>query len=293
MVQGTGLPARAGLRGRFDAVTANRRVVQVAVASAAAELAADLLWQAGPSAVSEVDLGGGRVLLTADVTDTSGLAALPEGSTLQVLELDGDAYLDLWRDWATPVRAGRHVVLHPAWLPRESGNDDDTITILIDPGRAFGSGSHPSTRLVVAALEQHLRPGDRVLDVGTGSGVLAVVACLLGGSQVLAIDVDPAAVGATEANAVANGVADQVVVSTVPLGQVTGTFEVVLANIGARVLQDMADDLVDHVAPGGVVLLSGLLEEQADEVVSFFRALHEVARLAEAGWAAPVLRSPG
>lgn len=268
----------------------NRRVVQIDVARAEAELAADVLWQAGPSAVSEVDLGGDRVQLTADVADADRLTGLPERSTLRVLELDGDTYLDLWRAWAVPVRAGKRVVLHPAWLPRTDAAGDD-VMILIDPGRAFGSGSHPSTRLVVAVLEEQIRVGHRVLDVGTGSGVLAVAACLLGASTVMAIDVDPAALSATEANSAANGVAEQIRASTTPLAQVTGTFDVVLANIGACVLCDLADELGRRIAPAGILVLSGVLEEQADDVLRCFPALSEVARPVEAGWAALVLRA--
>ncbi len=273
-------------------MAAIRRVVQVEVASGAAELAADVLWQADPSAVSLEDMGRGRVRLTADIAEPAPLTGLPDGSIVHELAIDGDAYLDLWRDWATPVRAGRRVVLHPAWLPVpvEAAGD---LTILIDPGRAFGSGSHPSTRLVIAVLEEQLRPGHRVLDVGAGSGVLAVAACLLGASAVMAIDVDPAALTATEANARLNAVGQTVSVSATPLAQVVGTFDLVLANIGAGVLRAMADDLVRRTAPGGFIVLAGLLEEQVDDVVACFPGLSEVARPVEGGWAAVLLRKSG
>lgn len=270
-------------------MAANRRVMQVEVASGAAELAADVLWQADPSAVSLEDLGGGRVRLTADVADPGPLTGLPAGTIVRVLEIDSDAYLDRWRDWATPVRAGRRVVLHPAWLPVPVDAAGD-LTILLDPGRAFGSGSHPSTRLVIALLEEQLRPDHRVLDVGTGSGVLAVAACLLGASAVVAIDVDPAALTATELNARLNAVDERVSVSAASLARVVGTFDLVLANIGAGVLRSMADDLVRRTGPGGLVVLSGLLELQVDGVVAYFPGLVEVARPLEGGWAAVLLR---
>lgn len=265
-----------------------RRVIQVEVDRADAELVADALWQADPSAVGEEDLGNGRIRLTADVDAQVPLARLPGGPTVTVVELDGEAYLDRWRAWARPVRAGRRVVLQPAWLPVEGLHATDLL-VRIDPGRTFGSGSHPSTRLALAAMEEHLRPGSQMLDVGTGSGVLAVTAAALGALRVVAIDIDPAAVEVTAANARANGVGDRVTVSTVPLGGVEGVYDVVAANIGAAVLRDLADDLMRRVGPAGTLVLAGLLDEQVDAVTTRFVALREVERLGEGGWVALVL----
>lgn len=272
-----------------------RRVVQVDVPAGAAELAVDVLWQAGPSAVSEVDLGAGRVRLTADVADPARLDGLPAACEVTVLDLDGDAYLDVWRAWARPVRAGRHLVLHPAWLPLPAegapGTADD-VTLLLDPGRAFGSGSHPTTRLVLGAIEALLAAGDEVLDAGTGSGVLAVAAARLGASAVVATDIDPAAVAATTANAAGNGVAGRIDVSTRPLATVPGEFDLVVANIGASVLRDLASDLAARVRPGGHLVLSGLLERQVDGVLERVPGFTEVERQTEDGWVAVVLRAP-
>lgn len=268
-------------------MTDGRRLVEVEVPAADAELAADVLWQARPSAVGEQPLEGGRVLLTADAADLDALDRLPAGAVVRVLELDGDVYLDAWQAWARPVRAGRRVVLHPSWLPSAEATDD--VMVWLDPGRAFGSGSHPSTRLVVAALEDQLRPGDRVLDVGAGSGVLSVVACLLGAGSAVAVDVDPAAVEATRVNAVANGVAHLVDASTTDVAAVAGRFQVVVANIGARVLRDLAGDITPRVAERGTLVLAGLLVDQADEVVAAYPTFGELARATEDGWAAVVL----
>lgn len=252
--------------------------------------AADVLWMARPSAVAERELDGGRVVLTADVAEPAILDRLPPSCVVRVLELDGDAYLDAWRAWARPVRAGRRVVLHPAWLPDPGGLASDDLVVRLDPGRAFGSGSHPSTRLVITALEDHLHAGARVLDVGAGSGVLSVVACLLGAASAVAVDIDPAALDATRANAVANGVNDRVEASTTPVADVPGQFDLVLANIGARVLRDLARDLTERVADGGTLVLAGLLDAQTDEVVAAYPTLHEVARHTEQGWTAVVLQ---
>jgi ribosomal protein L11 methyltransferase len=264
----------------------DRQIVHLEVPEDEVELAADALWKGGPSAVSEVALGGGRVRLTADLAD---VAAIDRRWTLKVVELDSDAYLDEWRQWATPQRAGRRIVLQPAWVPAAEAAPGDLVVVL-DPGRAFGSGSHPSTRLVLAVLEDLVAGGERVLDVGCGSGVLAISACRLGASAAVALDIDPAAVEATTANASANGVGSQVAASTGELGDLEGTFDIVLANIGLRVLTDLASALVERVRPGGLLVLAGLLAEQADEVVRACAGCGEVDRRDEAGWSAVVLR---
>lgn len=265
-----------------------RSVVQLEVPVDEAELAADRLWQAQPSAVSEAASDGARVRLVADVADPTVLTDLPATWTRIDLEVDDDGYLDAWRTWARPVRAGARTVLHPAWLPPAPGAPDDLVVVL-DPGRAFGSGSHETTRLVVALLEELVVAGDRVLDVGCGSGVLSVVAVLLGASSAHGTDVAPEAVTATVANAAANGVGDRVRAGTEPLGEVSGTYELVVANIGGRVLFDLAAELVAHVAPGGTLVLAGVLEDQAAELVAACRPLSATARRSEAGWVAVAL----
>ena len=260
--------------------------MQIEVERERAELAADALWRAGPSAVLEVDLGDGRVRLTADVADA---ALVDEGWAPVRLEVDDDAYLDAWRTWASPIRAGRAILLQPAWL-EPAGAPDGTIVVPLDPGRAFGSGSHESTRLAVAAVEEHVRPGDRVLDVGCGSGVLAVVACRLGAASALGIDIEPEAIDATVANAARNGVGDRVEAEQRALGDVTGEHDLVVANIGGPVLLELAPDLVTRTRRGGVLVLSCQLEGRIDDLLRACPGTSEVARLAEAGWAAAVLR---
>jgi ribosomal protein L11 methyltransferase len=191
------------------------------------------------------------------------------------------------------VRAGRHVLLQPAWLPVGDAAAEGDVIVLLDPGRSFGSGSHPSTRLVLAALEDVIGGGERVLDVGCGSGVLAVAAARLGAASVVAVDIDPEAIEVTAANAARNGVAEQVAASTESLEELDGTFDVVLANIGVRVLTDLAGALVEAVGAGGTLVLAGLLEDQADGVVAACVGTTELSKPVEDGWAAPVLRRDG
>jgi ribosomal protein L11 methyltransferase len=261
-------------------------VVQLVVDRAEAELAADALWQAGPSAVAEEELPDGRVRLTADVADA---LAVGGAWALTVIDPDHDAHLDAWRRWAQPVRVGRRIVLNPAWQPAVPGPAHDLVVVL-DPGRTFGSGAHPSTQLAVAAIEAHLRPGDRMLDVGGGSGVLSVVAARLGAARVWAIDIDPRAPAVTAANALANGVQAVVVASDTPLAEVDGVFDMVTANIGVRVLTEVAGGLRDRLDTGGFLVLAGLLEAQVDPLLATaFPDLVEVERRRLQGWAASVL----
>jgi ribosomal protein L11 methyltransferase len=262
-------------------------VVEVEIDAADAELAADALWQAGPSAVSQVDLGDGRVRLQADVAD---LTRLDDRWAGRVVEPDGDAHLDAWRAWARPYRAGRRLLVHPAWLDAPDAEPGDVV-IPLDPGRSFGSGSHPSTRLVLAVLEDVVRGGgERILDAGCGSGVLAIAACRLGAAAAVAVDIEPAAREATLANAARNGVTDQIEVGG-ELDAVVGPFDVVVANIGAAVLAPLAPRLRALTRPDGWLVLAGLLTSQADGVVAAYGGCVEVERRTEDGWAAPVLKA--
>jgi ribosomal protein L11 methyltransferase len=138
--------------------------------------------------------------------------------------------------------------------------------------------------MVLAALEELVSADDVVLDVGCGSGVLAIGAARLGAARIVGIDVDPAAVTATTANAEANGVADRIEVSATPLTQVGGSFDLVLANIGAGVLREAAPELERRVRTGGHLVLAGLLDAQVGLVVAAYPGCAEVARTSEDGW---------
>lgn len=265
---------------------ADRRIVQVDVPPAEVELAADALWQAEPSAVSEIVLANGFVRLTADVAVP---VLLPERWAAETLEIDGDEHLDAWRAFARPVRVGRRLVVQPAWLPPVGVGADDVV-LLIDPGRAFGSGAHPATRLALEAIEDSVQEGNRVLDVGCGSGVLAIGAAKLGAGDVTAVDLDPAAVDATRANAARNGVSTMVRAALGSTEAAGDPGDVVAANIGVVVLRELGAALVTLVRPGGVLVLSGLLEGQDAAVVAALHGCEAVRRYEMDGWVAPVLR---
>lgn len=260
-------------------------VVRVVVEANDAELAADALWAADPSAVAEEVLADGRVQLTADVAP--GAPIDPRWSP-RVIDVDEDADLDAWRTHAQPEPAGDRFMLVPAWLTTVA-TTPDRVPVYLDPGRTFGSGSHPTTRNCVAALEQVVASGSRVADLGCGSGVLAVVAALLGARAVSAVDVDPAAVEATRANASRNGVDDRVDVTATPIDAVVGPFDVVAANIGVRVLTDSAAAISELVAPAGHLVLAGILDEQVDRCVAAYPEFGPKDRIDDDGWSVVTL----
>jgi ribosomal protein L11 methyltransferase len=161
--------------------------------------------------------------------------------------------------------------------------------VAIDPGHTFGHGGHPSTRLVLGALVDRIGGGERILDVGCGSGVLSVAAVALGAAGATAVDIDPSAVAVTRSNAAANGMSSLVDARTGSLPAVAGAFDVLVANIGVVVLRHLAPDLAPRLNPGGWLALSGLLSHQWPEVVGACAGLQLVQLRTDGGWASPVL----
>lgn len=189
------------------------------------------------------------------------------------------------RDWVrasqaqfSPLEVGKRLWVGASWHqpPR------DRLVVRIDPGLAFGTGSHPSTRLTLQYLEQQIRGGERVLDYGCGSGILAIAAARLGAVQVDAVDIDPGAIETTTANAQVNAVAVRTALTdALP----PATYDLVLANILAQPLIVLAPLLAGRVAPGGRIALAGLLDAQAAEVAAAYREAFDIgAAAAEEGW---------
>lgn len=173
-----------------------------------------------------------------------------------------------------PIRAGERLWIVPTWhVPPEP----HAINIVLDPGAAFGTGSHPTTRLVLAWLEREVRPQDTVLDYGCGSGILAIAALRLGAARAVGVDVDPLALEAARYNASRNGVGLEVADAGAALDLAA---RVTVANILANPLRMLAPLLAAHTAPGGAMALSGILEPQASEVIA---AYEPYARLEVAG----------
>lgn len=198
---------------------------------------------------------------------------MPEPQVRVIREED---WAHAWKKFYKPMRIGTHVVLKPAWEDLEVKPDD--IVIELDPGMAFGTGMHPSTRLCIAALEDVVKPGVTVLDVGTGSGILAVVAVKLGATHVFATDIDPLAIKVTRENAQLNGLPTgpdspiHVEQGSVP-AHMPGRFPIVVANILPHILIKLMDSaygnppLTEPLAPGGTIIMAGIIEEHAESVI--------------------------
>ncbi|MGE0877140.1 MAG: 50S ribosomal protein L11 methyltransferase [Acidimicrobiia bacterium] len=248
----------------------------------AVDLALDRFWFHGADAVEERP---DRLIAGFARREDAEVAASETGGEL--VEVTDDSWLDTWRAYAREVRIADRLVVRPAWL--EPSTDIDTPTIAIDPGHSFGSGDHPSTRLVLHELAALVHGGETVFDVGCGSGVLAIAAVRLGGSHAVAIDIEPQALDVTVANAAANHVDGQIDVSASWPGP-NARFDLVLANIGARVLREMAPALV--AATGRTLILSGLMVGQADPILDAFGELKVVGRPVDGEWEAVVLERP-
>ncbi len=212
---------------------------------------------------------------------------------LRVSTLAEEDWANAWKEHFKVHRIGERVVVRPPWIAHEPQGDE--VVVELDPGMAFGTGLHPSTRLSTLGVEQVVLQGDRVLDVGTGSGILAIAALKLGASHVEAVDVETVAVRATMENAARNGVADRVDVrhGSVGLGEpFLGEYDVVLANIIARILIEQADGIVTAARPGGSMVLAGIITEREADVVSAFaeRGAIVITRRQEDDWVSLVLK---
>ena len=166
-----------------------------------------------------------------------------------------------WKRYFRPRRIGRRLLVKPSWARYRTRMGDTVIEI--DPGMAFGTGQHPTTAMCLRALEGRVRRGDDVLDVGTGSGILAVAAAKLGAGRVLALDIDPQAVKAARENAAANGVGDAVEVreGTLPESMAGERFDIIVANISGLTLERLAASLAGALRDGGALIVSGFLED--------------------------------
>ncbi len=203
----------------------------------------------------------------------------------QFRELTEEDWAHAWKKHYHVLRVGQRMVIKPSWQEYVPRPDD--VVIELDPGMAFGTGLHPTTQMCLQALEEHLKPGDKVLDLGTGSGILAIAAAKLGAVSVLALDNDPLAVRAAQANVQSNGVQNVVTVELGSLDKATGEFELLLVNILARVIVELAGQgLVDRVRPGGLMIAAGLIEEQEAEVTAVLseHRVETVERRQEKDW---------
>ncbi len=179
---------------------------------------------------------------------------------VEVRRIADEDWLESWKAQFAPIRVGPFFV-RPSW----SAARDEGTELVLDPGMAFGTGLHPTTRQCLEVVGELAIAGRSVLDVGTGSGILAVAAAKRGAARVVAVDTDPLAVRAATDNAQRNGV--RVEVREGSAGEVEGTFDVVLANLVADVIVALAADLRGRVAPGGTLVCAGIVREKEERVV--------------------------
>lgn len=186
---------------------------------------------------------------------------------IDVSEYEEEDYQNKWKQYLFPEKISKSFVVKPTWRDYELKEGEKMI--VLDPGRAFGTGSHPTTSLCVSLMEKHLSPGEKVLDVGTGSGILMIVAEKLGASFVCGVDIDPLAVEVAEENLTLNGIGKgkyQLLEGNLLDKVEKESYDLVVANILADVLLVLLEDIFKVVKPGGKIILSGIIEEKAWEV---------------------------
>jgi len=181
-------------------------------------------------------------------------------------EVVGDGWRDAWKEHYKPYAIAEGLVVRPPWEAYEAKPGEKVLEL--EPGRAFGTGLHETTRLVVQAIKKHASEvqGKLVIDVGCGSGILALAALALGAERAIAVDNDPEAIDVTRENAARNGLSERVEASTTDVAALDATAPLVLANIEAHVLIPMAPALIERVEPGGLLFLSGVLVPQTESV---------------------------
>jgi len=260
----------------------------VTVAAADEDLAAAALGESGTSGIEVRPAPDGRVRLVAyfegDAT-APALALLPPAATVEPAEVPEVDWVARFRESFHAFRAGRFLVAPPWGLPTDAASRD---VLVVDPGRAFGTGTHETTRLCLAVLEDLAgrRPLGRTLDLGAGTGLLAVAAARLGAAPVVASDLDPEATSSSRHHARLNDAPLHVVRADGARGLRPGTFDLVLANLMALLLVDRAAEIRALLAPGGALVLSGLLVEDVPYVRDAFAACGTPAPRVDGEWAA-------
>ena len=224
------------------------------------------------------------------------LSKLRQVGSLQVRTLREADWANAWKEYFFVHRVGRRTVIVPSWRQAEYAARPDDVVLLLDPGMAFGTGLHPTTRLCLQAVEEVFEPGMRVLDVGAGSGILSIAAARLGAGYVEAVEIDPVAASVCAENVSRNDVGGVIRVraGTLDDSPPAELFDLVLANITIATLLQLKAALAVQLRPGGLAVLSGVLAERADELLDALReeSWVHVRTDQEQDWVAILVRRP-
>lgn len=196
-----------------------------------------------------------------------------------------------WKQFFKPRRIGNRFVVRPTWEEFHAQAGD--LQIVLDPGQAFGTGDHPTTRMCLELLELAEVEGKRVADVGCGSGILSVGACLLGASEVIAVDIEDLSVEVAKENASRNGVSFDARVGD-GLKELDGDFDIVISNIISAILIRLSRDVPDYVRPGGLWIVSGIIHQNWPDVLAAIRqnGFHLLEKREEGDWVAATFQLP-
>lgn len=206
---------------------------------------------------------------------------------LEMKDVDEEDWSNAWKKYYHPVQVGEHLVVCPSWEAYDRQPDDVVLTL--NPGMAFGTGTHDTTRLCMELLEKYITPQDTVLDVGCGSGILAITAALLGANKIIGCDIDEVAVKVAGENAALNGVQDRIAFHQGDLtSQVEGSFQIICANIVADVIIRLSEDAGRYLAKDGIFITSGIIDTREQDVLDALEqnGFQVIERRTSGGWVA-------
>lgn len=206
---------------------------------------------------------------------------------LEMKDVDEEDWSNAWKKYYHPVQVGEHLVVCPSWEAYDRKPDEVVLTL--NPGMAFGTGTHDTTRLCMELLEKYITPQDTVLDVGCGSGILAITAALLGANKIIGCDIDEVAVKVAGENAALNGVQDHIAFHQGDLtSQVEGSFQIICANIVADVIIRLSEDVGRYLAKDGIFITSGIIDTREQDVLNALEqnGFQVIERRTSGGWVA-------
>ncbi len=240
------------------------------------------------------------IYIPAEKSPTDAIAFLRErfmtsgiDAKIELIGVNEDDWANAWKAYYKPIRIGKHMVIVPAWEKFEPLPDD--VVVRMDPGMAFGTGTHETTKLVIELLEKYTKAGDNMLDVGCGSGILAICASKLGAKTCAAYDIDPVAVRVARDNIEESGQKNITCEVSDLLKQVTlenGKYDLITANIVADIIIRMAPDIGDYMKDDAILIASGIITERCGEVTEAILAngLNVIDTTIDNGWCALVIK---